>query len=369
MKLIDRYILKNFIQNFFFGILCFILIFILIDLFENLDKFIDKSLGIRLVIVYYIYFIPEILKLIIPIGMLLASLFTISRFINYSEFVAMRSAGISIYRYLSPILIFGFAVTLLSIYFNGWVVPRSNRLKLEMERNYLGRNQIISTISNIYIQDSKNRFITIGLYDKSSMSCNFVSIQIFKMDSLNVMTSRYDAKQMIWDSTVKDWKLVEVFYRQFETQNNEIMRYNKEIKISQIEAIKSINIDPDLIIKKQLRPEELNLTEFSEFIENLEKSGQDISKAEVDYYSIISFPFSTLVTIIFGVSVSSNRRKGGAALQFGISILVSFIYLGFVKISQIFGYNGDMNPILTAWLANIIFLSISIINFIRLNRS
>jgi lipopolysaccharide export system permease protein len=342
--------------------------FILIDLFENLDKFIDKGLKLHQVFIYYIYFIPEILKLIIPVGMLLASLFTISRFINYSELVAMKSAGISIYRYLSPILIFGLIITFSSIYFNGWIVPKTNRLKLEIERNYLGKNQIISTISNIYIQDSKNRFITIGLYDKPTKTCNLVSIQIFKNDSLNVMTDRYDARQMLWDSTIKDWKLSDVYHRQFGTQNSENLKYINNINISDIDIIKKINIDPDLILKKQLKPEELNLSEFSEFIDNLSKSGQDIAKAEVDYYSIISYPFATLVTIIFGVSVSSNRRKGGAALQFGISILVSFIYLGFVKISQIFGYNGDVNPILTAWLANIIFLSISVLNFIRLNR-
>ena len=94
----------------------------------------------------------------------------------------------------------------------------------------------------------------------------------------------------------------------------------------------------------------------------------DAAKEKVDYYSTISFPFANLITIIFGVSITSNRRKGGAALHFGISLIVSFLYLGFVKISQVFGYNGDVNPILTAWLANITFLGVSLFNFYRLNR-
>ncbi|MCE1166130.1 MAG: LptF/LptG family permease, partial [Bacteroidetes bacterium] len=119
--------------------------------------------------------------------------------------------------------------------------------------------------------------------------------------------------------------------------------------------------------KKQLKPEELVLSEFKEFIDNLEASGQDVSKEKVDYYSIISFPFANIITIIFGVSISSNRRKGGAALHFGVSLIVSFIYLGFVKISQVFGYNGDLNPIITAWLANILFFTVSAVNFYRLN--
>ena len=53
------------------------------------------------------------------------------------------------------------------------------------------------------------------------------------------------------------------------------------------------------------------------------------------------------------------------AIEFGISFAVTFIYLGFMKISQVFGYNGDLNPLLTAWLANLIFLGAGLVNLAR----
>lgn len=300
--------------------------------------------------------------------MLLASLFTISRFINFSEFTAMRSAGISIYRYLLPIMTFGLIITLFSIYFDGWLVPKSNRLKYSFERTVLGRHPVANVIPNIYIQDKINRIIFIGAYDKIGQKCNDVSIQIFNKDTLNILTTRFDMKEMTWDAAKSDWLVKEAFKRSFLPQNQESMDILRSVYIADIPEIKKLTVDPELILKKDFKPEELPLTEFKEFIENLEASGQDASKEKVDYYSIISFPFASLVTIIFGVSVSSNNRKGGAALHFGISIMVSFLYLGFVKISQVFGYNGDLNPIFTAWLANIIFLSISIVNFLRTQR-
>jgi len=365
VKQLDRYILRHFIQNFFFGLFCFVIIFILIDLFENLDRFLDRQLSIFRIAEFYLYLTPDILKLITPVGMLLASLFTISRFINYSEFTAMRSAGISIYRYLLPIMTFGIIITSFTIYFNGWLVPKTNRLKFNFERTVLGRHPVANTIPNIYVQDKANRIIVINSYDKIAQKCSNVSIQIFNKDSLMVLTNRFDIKEMDWDSTKNDWKMKEVFKRTFPDKNHESMQYIQEAYIANVDEIKKITVDPDLIIKKDFKPEELPLNEFKEFIENLEASGQDASKEKVDYYSIISFPFASLVTILFGVSVSTNRRKGGAALQFGISIIVSFIYLGFVKISQVFGYNGDLNPILTAWLANILFLIVSIFYFFR----
>lgn len=368
MKILDRYILRHFIQNFLFGLFTFIIIFVLVDLFENLDKFIDNNVSFSLSVQYYFYFIPEIIKLITPVAMLLASLFTISRFINYSEYTAMKSSGISIYRYLLPILIFGILITGFSIYFNGWIVPNTNTEKLSIERNYLKKSQIRSQIQNLHFQDKKNRIIAIGNYDQSLLSCQNTTISVFNPDSLTKLSFRIDAKLMLWDSLKNDWNLLNAHQRKFSGINTEDITYISSVHTSEIEELNNLMLTPEIIMKKQVKPEEMNLTEFKLFISQIKESGLSTSKNEVDYYSIISFPFANLVTIIFGVSISSNRRRGGAALQFGISMMVSFIYLGFVKISQTFGYNGDINPVMTAWMANIIFFVISAVNFFRLHR-
>jgi lipopolysaccharide export LptBFGC system permease protein LptF len=36
-----------------------------------------------------------------------------------------------------------------------------------------------------------------------------------------------------------------------------------------------------------------------------------------------------------------------------------------MKVSQVFGYNGDLNPVLTAWIANLVFLGAGIVNIIH----
>lgn len=369
MKLLDKYILKHFVQNLLFGILCFIIIFILVDLFENLDRFIDKNLSIMKIAEYYTYFIPEILKMITPVGMLIASLFTVSRFINYSELTAMKSAGISIYRYLLPIMSFGLIITLFAVYFNGWIVPKANQLKFDFERKTLGRNLISDVTENLYIQDKINRIIIINYYNKSEKICGNTLIKVFNKDTLYKVKTRLDIQNMKWDQNKSDWVITHGYLRTFNNLDDENLILINDTLLSKLEGFDKINLEPAQIEKKRLRPEELELNEFYTFIENLELNGQDASKERVDYYSIISFPFANLITIVFGVSISSNRRKGGAALHFGISLIVSFIYLGFVKISQVFGYNGNIDPILTAWSANILFLTVSIVNFYRLNRN
>lgn len=369
MKILDRYILRHFIQHFLFGLFTFIIIFIIVDLFENLDRFIDRNIGVIMVVKYYLFYIPDILKLIIPVGMLLASLFTISRFANYSELTAFKSAGISVYRYLMPIMIFGVIITLFSLYFNGWIVPEANRLKFNFERSYLGKNTIPNVIQNIFIKDAPNRIINVEFYDKIAKKCQNVSIEIFNPDTLRVLKKRYDIREMTWDAQRNEWLLNNITYRIFNNLESENLQFIPASFLSAFADIKNIDINPEVLDKKQLKPEELKLNEFKVYVEKLERSGQPAFKENVDYYSAIAFPFANLVTIIFGVAISSNKRNTSAALHFGISMIVSFLYLGFMKIVQVFGYNGDLPPILAAWLGNLIFLLISITNFIVANKT
>lgn len=335
-------------------------------MFENLDKFIDKGLKLPIIGQYYMYFIPEILKLILPLSVLLASLFTTSKFVNFAEMIAFNSSGQSVYRFIAPIFLFGIILTCLTLYFNGWVVPNANSAKFRFERDVLGKGNVIGSQSNLYFQESDNRIIRIENFDENSSTSANVSIQKFNKNDL---VYRFDIKNMTWDNTKNDWKLTTNVKRVFDTsQAKEKMVIDSGKFLHDYEELKSISLSPALIKKKQTKPDEMNLTDLLEFIASEERTGQDITKVKVDYYSRISYPFAGLVTIIFGVSLSSNRRKGGAALQFGISILVCFIYLGFLKISQTFGYNGDIPPLLTAWLANIVFSVVAFYQLLKINK-
>lgn len=336
------------------------------DMFENLDKFIDKGLKLHIIGQYYMYFIPEILKLVLPLSVLLASLFTTSKFVNFAEMIAFNSSGQSVYRFIAPIFIIGIFLTGITLYFNGWVVPNANSAKLRFEREVLGKNINSSSQANLYFQESDNRIIRIENFDENNSISTNISIQKFNK---NELIYRYDIKQMTWDNSKNDWKLSSTFKRIFDTtQAKEKMLIDSGKYLHDYEELKNILLSPALIRKKQTKPDEMNLTELEEFIASEERTGQDVTRNKVDYYSRISYPFAGLVTIIFGVSLSSNRRKGGAALQFGISILVCFIYLGFLKISQTFGYNGDIPPLLTAWLANIVFSVVAFYYLLKINK-
>jgi len=354
MTILDRYIIRQFLVTFFFGLFAFLLIFLVVDLMEKLDDFIDANVDAPVILEYYVHFMPEIVKLMTPVAMLLAALFVTGRLSQQNELAAMKSSGMSLYRFMVPFAGVALVVSLVSIYFNGWIVPYANQKKFDIERIYLQRSLTATSRFNIYFQEGRTRLVSIGFYDGNTETASRVSIQDFADTNLTVLNHRYDAQQMQWisfdkDSTDPGWVLLNGTSRSFIDGQPRLEQFERR-------PIGRLSLTPSDIDRKQRRPDEMDFGELKQFIEAQQRAGQEVSRWLVDYYGKVAFPFASLIVVLFGVPFSSNKRRSGVAVEFGISIAVTFIYLGFMKTSQVFGYNGDLDPLLTAWLANLLFL-------------
>ena len=360
MKIIDRYLVKQFLGTLFFGILAFTLLFVIIDMMENLDDFIDQSVPARLIFEYYFVFMPEIIRLMTPVSILLSALFTSGKMSNLNELTALKSSGISIYRYMVPFAITAFFLSLASVYFGGYTVPAANKHKIFIEQTYMKKG-IVYAGSNIYFQDSKNKIVTISHFDTQENQASQVSIQTFDPINSTKMVQRIDATRMRYDSSTTTWTLFEGIIRSF-TDSTEYAE-NFATKV-----VKDINFSPMDIIKKQTKPEEMTLTELSEYAAEQSRTGNDPINIQIEYHSRIAYAFAGIIVVLFGIPISANKRKGGLAMQFGVNLLITFVYLVFMKVSQAFGKNGVVSPFITAWLANFIFLIGALINIYRVRK-
>lgn len=348
-KLIDKYIVKQFIQTIIFGLITFTLIFVIIDMMENLDDFIDENVALRIIVQYYIVFIPEIVRLMLPVSVLLASLFVTGKLSNQNELTAIKAAGVSLYRYMIPFILTSLIISIGAAYFGGYIVPKANKHKIFIERNYLNRN-FVALGTDIFFQDSKTRIVSIGSFNTNTSQANRISIQEFDKNNFTKMLVRIDAQRMSFDSTNNEWILLDGVKRIFNGDD-------ENLEIFSALSVKNLNFSPKEILKKQTKNDEMNLDELSKFAQSQLNAGNDPTRILIDYHARFAYAFACVITVLFGLPISANRRKGGLALQFGINLLVTFIYLFFMNISTAFGKNGIFNPFITAWMANFLFLA------------
>ena len=357
MKIIDKYLIKQFLQTIVFGLLGFTFIFIVIDAMENLDDFIDQSVPAFKIIHYYIVFSPEIIRLMTPVAVLFAALFTAGKAANLSELTAIKASGVSLYRFMLPFVITTILISSFSVYFSGYVVPMANKTKLNIEQEYLKKNISFSG-SNIYFQDSKQRIVSISFFDYNSNRANRVSIQDFNATNLKQMKSRIDAVSLSYDTLKNIWVANNGIKRDFDGIHQSADYFTSL-------EIPNLNFSPSDLLKKQTRPSEMNLTELNELVKSQQNAGNDPTSTLIEYHSRIAFAMTSVIVVLFGLPISANKRKGGIASQVGLNILVTFLYLVFMKVSQAFGKNGALNPVITAWLANFLFMIAAAVNLWR----
>ena len=206
MKIIDIYLVKQFLLTILFSLLTFLAIFIVIDLMEHIDEFIDYEVPLPIILKYYVVFLPQMIRYMTPIAVLLAALFVTGKMSDLNELTALKSSGMSLYRYMLPFILTTILISLFSVYFGGYVAPLSNKIKVGIERDYMDWGTIRSG-NNIFFQDSKTRIVTIASYNVHTERANVISIQDYDANQITQMVQRIDAKMMKYDTLKSTWIL------------------------------------------------------------------------------------------------------------------------------------------------------------------
>src|SRR5690606_16782814 len=131
MKILDRYILKSLLSTFFFVVVILLAVITVIDLTEKMDKFAKAGVSGGQIAVYYLDYISWIGSFIAPITMFIATVYVCARMAGHTEVIAALSSGISFKRFLMPFLAGAVIVGGISFYLNGWIIPNSNKSRLE----------------------------------------------------------------------------------------------------------------------------------------------------------------------------------------------------------------------------------------------
>lgn len=355
MRLLDRYVIREFLKTFLFALLAFSVIFIIIDMIENLDDFIDRNVPWNIILLYYTYFLPRIFSLMVPVAMLLAGLFTTGRLNTTNELTIIKTGGVSLARFMLPFVAAGLLMSGAMIAFDGWAVPRINAARLHLEREYLGKNIRMGGRYNLYFEESGGRILEMDYFDEASASARRVSLQQFDRRDPTMMLRRLDAEAMSWRPASGDWVLRKGLERRFAPDTTIAVTRRETVRPFDSLEIGPLTVTPVNILRMQQKPEEMEIGDFRDYIERQRASGGDIARLTVDYHGKIAFPFASFIVVLFGVPFAAAKRRSGLSVQFGISLLICFVYMVCQKVSQVFGYDGDMNPLLAAWLPNILF--------------
>ena len=174
-------------------------------------------------------------------------------------------------------------------------------------------------------------------------------ITIIKLEE-GKLHQRLDAKSMSWVDSLSSWILSNYSIRTFNSYGVET-----NVMISEKDTLFSFDLTPEDISQKFKSPEELNYKELTKRIALLKENGVKTTRWEVEQYFKVSFAFTNLIVILFGLPLVVIKHKGGLSFGAGMSVFVIFGYYAFIKFGQSLGYKEVLEPLASAWIGNVVF--------------
>ncbi|MCB9043989.1 MAG: LptF/LptG family permease, partial [Chitinophagales bacterium] len=211
MKIIDKYILRQFLGTFFFSVLLFSAITVVIDVSEKIDDFIEKKAPFKeIVLDYYLNFVPHIVSLLSPLFIFIAVIFFTSRLSNRSEIIAMTNGGISFYRILfGPYLLGATLLFSLQTIATNYYVPNANKKRIAFELKYFNKS-VNNSDKNIHFKIDSTTYVYVNSFNSRDNS----GIK-FGMEKLNGLTLTYKliADRVVYNDSTQKWTLYNWFER------------------------------------------------------------------------------------------------------------------------------------------------------------
>lgn len=376
MKLLDRYILRQFLSTYVFVVALLLAVITVIDLTEKTDKYAKAQLGFVEILGYYGNFLPWIAGLITPITVFIATVYVTAKMAGHTEIVAILSSGVSFRRLLLPYFVGAALIAGVSFWLNGWIIPNSNKSRLAFELEYL-KPKTSSSFRNIHMQVSKNVFLYLQSYNSNSDKGYQFTLERFKNRKL---IEKLTAKRIEWDTTknkwtLYDWEITQIndifepasmkpdTTQQVDSLSNPPLdtKVGKEIlKTGKTPIDTTLAIHPNEFDNDYRKYDGLTLTELNKYIKTLKSRGSaGIDVYEVEKYTRFASPFSIFILTFMGVIVSSRKSRGGTGAQIALGFALSFVFILFFMMFRTFAEAGSLPPAISVWIPAIIFGAIS----------
>lgn len=357
--LLDRYIFTELLSPFglSLGALCFVML--TRELLRLVELLVSKGVGLWSVLKVFAILLPSFLVLTLPIAGIIASITAFGRLSYDKELVAMRAAGLSLFRLSQPVLLFAVSVFGFTLLLSQWGQPWSS-LNLKKVALNLLRDQLVLALERgtfnepvpkmvIYVQDGTSGHPAQGI---------FVSDQRNPEEPRVIVAQRY---QVLMDPA-NDQVAMRLVNGVIHSRPDQLDQY-QQIAFTTYDL--KLNLNQSGYATTEERPT------YEAIMAQLRQSqGKDplALRRLVEYYKDLAFPTASLVFCLLGVPVGIVSKRSGRIGGFAVGVLIVVAYYVLNVACEFLVTTLVIPPFAGAWLPNTIFAIVTVFAFLRMSR-
>ncbi len=148
LKIIDKYIIRKFLTTFFFMMGVIMLLATVFDIADKLSEFVEKNATFYEVVVeYYMNFIMFYGNMFSSMIIFISVIWFTAKMAQDTEIIPIWNSGRKFSRFVRPYLIAATILMIISLIFNHFIIPHSNKVRLGFEEKVLSSNHVSIQLS------------------------------------------------------------------------------------------------------------------------------------------------------------------------------------------------------------------------------
>ncbi len=369
MKTIRRLIYGEVLAAIALVALGFLALFFFFDLVDEL-QYLGKSSGINAADIYQIrhallyvgLLIPNHLYELLPISVLIGTIFVMARLAQSSEYTILRTSGLGPWRALKLLLVLGALFVVFSFAIGDYVAPASERAAQLLKARY--QNKITIGQTGAWLKE-KQAYNTYVVNVKTLSPDNEMQgVQIFEFNNKGLVVSTTQAPLATF-AAGDSWLLHKAVRAEFEVSAG-ITGTNKPQEAAKVNRVTletfrwPTEISAEMVSVALLKPERMGTIDLFNYVRHLDANGQTAQRYEIEFWKKVFYPLSCLVMVMLALPFAYlHFRSGGIAgyVFAGVMIGISFFLL-----NNVFGYIGNLRnwqPWLAAATPGLLYMAVS----------
>ena len=367
MRLLDRYLLRELLVPLLYCLGGFFIFFVSADLMNELPEFQRLKLTGWDIAEYYICKTPELLANVLPMGLLLALLYALAQHNKHHELVAIRAAGVSLWRLAAPYLAVGVAFSGLLFVASEIIGPRAQeaaedvknryQTKLEQQTELQWRRDV--TFNN----DVAGHEWKIGAYGLYSHEMLRVNVTWTGADGHRrvLFANRAAYVNGVWRFSDTELWAYEPPNLDFpvRTRTNHFVLAELSESPRLIKSEIKINSMSVLKTAKRLRFSLAEILDYERLHPRL--SGSKADELHTQFHGRLAAPFTCLVVVLLALPFGAAPGRRNVAVGVGVSIAIAFAFFVLSRLSLVLGTGGHVPGWVAGWLPNVAFGAVGVV--------
>lgn len=349
VRILDVYILRSWVFYFVTLLVTFCGIYVIFDFYQLLGDIVRNHIAASVVFEYYWYLLPQVVYLLLPLSILVATLVNFGLLTKTNQVTAMKSAGVSIYRLALPILVAAILASFTMFVLEDRTLPQTNQRQDELHNQIKGRPAQTSYRPDFeWIFGKSDRIFNFKYFDSDKNEFADLSVFEFDLNSFH-LTRRIYAARASWSPSINNWVFEQGWVR--DLSGDRVTTYTPFVARS----FDELTEEPDYF-KKEVKPSaQMNAVELARYIHELRRSGFDVVRLSVQLYRKLSFPLMAFVVVLIGIPFSFTTGSKGALSGIALSIGIAIAYLFASNLFEAMGNLSQLPPAVAAWSPDVLF--------------